>query len=172
MKNQIYNIASRKCWYNPISKIISNKRVSKSDIKFDSKAEFDLYLDLEAICSPRNIHIYKDVKIDIGCKWLIDFKLVFPLNYLDRVNELLTHLNKKSTQLEIPIIYLEFKGMHTSASNKKLELLVNHPMNEKVVMISYDSNSFCLEDKENLEIISKPIYSRQFFMLSFSRYVL
>jgi len=173
MTNNHYTMKAIKTWYNPTTKTVSDKRIDKNCIRFDSKGEFNLYKELEDVCQSFNISIYKDCKLTVGdTNWLVDFKLVFPIELNHVLINLVKKLHNKDIDNYLPVLYIEYKGVLTSDTETKLKSLSDTVYNNTLIMVSNKPMAFMIENTRCLTYICKPIFSHRFFMLSFVKELL
>ena len=168
-----YNITSRHIWYNPLTNAVSDARNDKNQIKFDSKAEFDFYRKLQPLASTFGFDIYKDCKLEFNqINWLVDFKLVFPIEKSLTVNRFLSHLNGKPAVDILPIIYIEYKGVLTPDSVSKLDAIAGTAYNDNLIMVSDKPCGYVRENHNTMEITNKVIFSTRFFLNLLTQYLL
>jgi hypothetical protein len=162
---RVYNIPSKHIWFNPITNEATDKRTSKEQIKFDSKAEFDLYRKLQPLCQAFDIALYKDAKLTFdNVNWLVDFKLVFPLKMLPLVNDILGVLKGSEVTTPIPIIYIEYKGVATDATILKLDAIQGTDYQDNIILCSQNAIGYVSEDIRRLKTKTYTINSVSFLI--------
>jgi hypothetical protein len=162
MKNQIYDKKPIKVFLNEKTGISSSIRQSTSDIKFDSKAEYQCYRRIKSFTDELNIIVKKDCRIELNDNtfWNIDFKLIFPMELGIKINTLLKGINDPELNIITPIIYIEYKGRITKQCGEKIDNLLLLPnLNQKTILLGENNDIY--ENKGR----SKKIIAIKDFML-------
>jgi hypothetical protein len=173
MMKKTYTIPSEHIWYSPETNTSSRERIDKTQIKFDSRAEFEFYRSILPLSSSFGFNIFKDCKLTFeGKTWLVDFKLVFQLSDIPLVNGILTHLNGYFTEVELPILHVEYKGVLTNQSCDKLDLLARSSYDKSLVMVSDKPLMYIKENLTSLTVTRKAIHSQRFFIAVLTKHIL
>lgn len=168
MKTQ-YNITAKHIWLDETTGLTTSSRLSPRQIKFDSMAEYDLYRSLRPICDAFGVTIFKDCMVTLPnngthLKWLVDFKLLFPSAYSSALDSFLSSINKKETKLQIPVLYIEYKGVLTASATHKLDRLSGNDLDTNLIMMSDKPFTYIKENVPSNSYYIKPIFSSGFIV--------
>jgi hypothetical protein len=163
VKRKQYDRQSAKLWLDPISGAVSDNRISPNCIRFDSRAEYNLYVKLSVLKDRFNFDLYKDCPIVVGSqRWVMDFKLVF--DDLGFVRYFIESAGYRIASVSLPILYIEYKGVLNDKAESKLDALFDDDKNAQTIILSDKCGAYCKECFSRYTVATKPILSVDFFI--------
>lgn len=158
-----YDRKPTQVWLDPITGEKTNTRVNDNQIKFDSHAEYMLYIKLIPMKSAFKFDLYKDCPLYLDkVKWLVDFKLVF--DDIEFVEYFLYNMGQRIENIELPVLYVEYKGLLNPQAIAKLDLLEGNSKNSQILILSDKPAAYMKENFHTYSTFIKPIYSVDFFV--------
>lgn len=154
---QRYTFTAKKMWLNKCTGQLYDKKPSKqlmnNCIKFDSKAEYQAYLEIKDSL-PNDAVILTQQPLWFGKnRWLVDFKITLDNSLsIEGLTTVWEKFNLSCDYRDIitdGVFYLEFKGVKNKSFQQNQERLIAYPDRDKRLMLITPNGDAYYNDNED-----------------------